>query len=148
MRWQATAHLRQAEVHLRAVGEHQHEGAADAAEDVGDEALVERGRALLPRDRLEAVDGPLVDVLLHRLLALHLETTANGVEGIGGSCSDGDGRLRRCEGGKGAEHTRVRLVRVDAGDGVECAELEAAVPDDADDGDTEARPEGTDAAGP
>merc|ERR1719345_225366 len=98
MRLRAAAAAGQAEVRLGPVVDDQDEGPADAAEDVGDEALVERRRALVRRDPLEAVGRALVELLLRRLLALHLQAPADGVEGVGGARAEGDGRLRRGKG--------------------------------------------------
>merc|ERR1719498_1845569 len=127
----AAAAARQAEVRLGAVVDDEHERAADAAEDVGDEALVERGRALVLHDLPEAVHRALVELLLRRLLALHLQATTDGVEGVRGARTERDRRLRRNESRDEAERTLVVLVRVQAGNRVERAELDATVPDDA-----------------
>mmetsp|Transcript_129527 Transcript_129527/g.347418 ORF Transcript_129527/g.347418 Transcript_129527/m.347418 type:complete len:328 (+) Transcript_129527:321-1304(+) len=129
-----------AQVHLGAVVEDQHQGAADAAHDVGQEPLVEAlGQALLGRDFLEAVHRPLVEVLLHGLLGLHLQAAADGVEGVRGAGADGDGGLRRDERGQGAHEALVLLVGVQADDRVEGPQLQTAVPHDAHHGHAESR---------
>mmetsp|Transcript_102921 Transcript_102921/g.296360 ORF Transcript_102921/g.296360 Transcript_102921/m.296360 type:complete len:345 (-) Transcript_102921:2-1036(-) len=137
-----------AEQVLGAVVEHEHQRAADAAHDVGEEALVQAlGHAFLGGDLLEAIHGALVQVLLDGLLGLHLQAAADGVEGIGGAGANGDGRLRGGEGARRAQNALVGLVRVEAGDGVEAPELQAAVADDAYDRDAEARVKGEESAG-
>mmetsp|Transcript_14008 Transcript_14008/g.29340 ORF Transcript_14008/g.29340 Transcript_14008/m.29340 type:complete len:287 (-) Transcript_14008:113-973(-) len=136
-----------AEVRLGPVVEHEHQSAPDAADHVGQEALVQAlCHALLGRNLLEAVHGALVEVLLHGLLGLHLQAPAHGVKGVGSPRADCDGSLRGREGGHSAQDALVLLPRVDAGDGVEGAKLQATVADDAHDGDPKARVEGTEAA--
>merc|ERR1711972_1129435 len=120
------------EVGLGTVVEHQHQSATDATDNVGEEALVETLRhALFRSNLLEAIHGALVEVLLHRLLRLHLQAAAYGVEGIGRPGTDGNGSLGRREGGDRSQESLVLLVRVQAGDGVEGAQLKTAVADDA-----------------
>merc|ERR1712060_458977 len=88
------------EVGLGTVVEHQHQRATDAPDHVGEEALVQTLRhALFRSDLLEAIHGALVEVLLHRLLRLHLQAAAYGVERIGRPGTDGNGSLGRREGG-------------------------------------------------
>merc|ERR1712039_724823 len=60
---------------LRPVVEHQHQSSTDVAEHIRQEALVQAcGEALLGRDLLEAISRALVEMLLHRLFGLHLQT--------------------------------------------------------------------------
>merc|ERR1711988_2036974 len=78
----AAAAAREAEVRLRAVVDDEHQGATNAAEDVRHEALVESTNALVRHDLLEAIARALVELLLRRLLALHLKAAADRVEGV------------------------------------------------------------------
>mmetsp|Transcript_65732 Transcript_65732/g.169167 ORF Transcript_65732/g.169167 Transcript_65732/m.169167 type:complete len:338 (-) Transcript_65732:33-1046(-) len=134
---------------LGAVVEHEDERAANAAHDVGKESLVQAcGQALLRRDLLEAIHRALVQVLLHRLLRLHLQTTAHGVEGVGGTSTDRDRGLGRGEGARGTQNAFVLLVRVNARDGVEGAQLQATVAHNAHNGDSEAGVEAEEALRP
>ena len=103
--------------------------------------------ALLGGNLLEAVSGALVDVLLRRLLGLHLQASSNGVEGVGGTCTDGDGRLRRGESADGSQDALVLLVGVQTGDGVEGTQLQATVADDAAHRHAEASVQGKEATG-
>mmetsp|Transcript_151935 Transcript_151935/g.368943 ORF Transcript_151935/g.368943 Transcript_151935/m.368943 type:complete len:217 (-) Transcript_151935:448-1098(-) len=136
------------EVGLGPVVEHEHQGAPDAADHICQEPLVQAlCHALLGSNLLEAVHGALVEVLLHGLLGLHLQAPAHGVEGIGGPRANGDGSLGSREGSHGPQDALILLPGVEAGDGVEGAELQATVSDDADDRDTKARVEGHDTAG-
>ena len=124
------------------------EGGTDGTEGVGPGTLEEGGGSLLLHDLGEAVGGALVDPLGLGLLGLHLETTADRVEGVGG-VAGGDGRgLGAGELGGGAEDVVLGLlVGVVPGEGVEEAEVDAAVGDDADDGDADAVVEAADAGG-
>mmetsp|Transcript_151931 Transcript_151931/g.368924 ORF Transcript_151931/g.368924 Transcript_151931/m.368924 type:complete len:338 (-) Transcript_151931:85-1098(-) len=120
------------EVGLGPVVEHEHQGAPDAADHICQEPLVQAlCHALLGSNLLEAVHGALVEVLLHGLLRLHLQAPAHGVEGVGGARTNGDCRLGSGKGCHGAQDTLVLLPRVQAGDRVEGAELQPAVPHDA-----------------
>merc|ERR1719446_559807 len=103
----AAAAAREVEVRLGAVVDDEHEGAADAAEDVGDEALVEGGGALVLGDLREAVHRALVELLLRRLLALHLEAPTDGDEGVRRTRAKRDRRLRGSEGRDQADNTLV-----------------------------------------
>merc|ERR1719253_1502553 len=139
---------RRSEAHgvLGAVVEHEDERTADGPHNVREETLVQAlGQALLRGDLREAVHGALVEVLLHRLLGLHLQATTHGVEGVGGTRTDRDGGLGRSEGGHGTHEALVLLVRVQARDGVEGAELQATVAHDAHNGHAEASVEAEEA---
>ena len=124
------------------------EGGTDGTEGVGPGTLEEGGGSLLLHDLGEAVGGALVDPLGLGLLGLHLQTTADGVEGVRG-VAGGDGRgLGAGELGGGAEDVVLGLlVGVVPGEGVEEAEVDSAVGDDADDGDADAVVEAADAGG-
>merc|ERR550525_1784036 len=62
------------EVSLGPVVEDQDESTSDTAQDVCHETLVQaRGEALLCGDLLETVPGAFVEMLLRRLLGLHLQ---------------------------------------------------------------------------
>mmetsp|Transcript_6758 Transcript_6758/g.18867 ORF Transcript_6758/g.18867 Transcript_6758/m.18867 type:complete len:312 (+) Transcript_6758:627-1562(+) len=124
------------------------ESGTDGTEGVGSGTLEEGGGTLLLHDLGEAVGGALVDPLGLGLLGLHLETTADSVEGVRG-VAGADGRgLGAGELGGGAEDVvLVLLVGVVAGEGVEEAEVDATVGDDTDDGDANAVVEAANAGG-
>lgn len=113
---------------------HSGEGTTD---DIGNETLVKSLDALGSDDGLAAVEGTLVDSLLHGLLGLHLESPTDGVEGVvegtGGDTSDLGGNETRDE----TEDTNVLLVGVESHDGIEETELETTVHDDTSNGGTE-----------
>mmetsp|Transcript_31362 Transcript_31362/g.68678 ORF Transcript_31362/g.68678 Transcript_31362/m.68678 type:complete len:242 (-) Transcript_31362:159-884(-) len=90
----------------------------------------------------------MVDMLLPRLLRLHLETSPHSVKGVGRPCAKGDGRLRCCEGACGPLDTLVLRPGVQACDGVEGAQLKSTVSHDTDDRDAEARVESKEATWP
>lgn len=124
------------------------EGGTDGTEGVGSGTLEEGGGTLLLHDLGEAVGGALVDPLGLGLLGLHLETTADGVEGVGGVAGGDGGGLGAGELGGGTEDAVLGLlVGVVAGEGVEEAEVDATVGDDTDDGDADTVVETADAGG-
>merc|ERR1719235_2636705 len=86
----ARAATPEAKVHFGPVVQDEHEGASDAPKDVCDEALVHGAHALVCHNLFEAIHGAGIEPLLRRLLALHLEAAANGVEGVGGARAEGD----------------------------------------------------------
>ena len=92
--------------------------------------FVEGAHAFVLNDAAEAVGGALVQALLHRLLGLHLEAAADGVERVCGGGRAEDGCLGGAESRDHAHDAEVVLVRVEADDGVEGAELDATVPID------------------
>merc|ERR1719351_15589 len=137
-----------AQVRLGSVVEHQHQGSADTPERVGNEPLVQASsNALLRGDLLQAISGALVDVLLNWLHCLHLETPADGIEGIADTSAHNDGGLCRRKRGGEAQQASVVLPRVEAHDGVEGTELEATVRDDSSEGHAETSVEGKEALG-
>merc|ERR1719215_1157401 len=76
--------------------------------------------------------GALVEVLLRRLLGLHLEASSDRVEWVRGCCSDGDCGLC-C-----SKDTFVGLVGIETCDRVKGTQLQATVTDNADDRHAEA----------
>merc|ERR1719188_1684249 len=116
--WQSAPGNSDAQEVLGAVVEDEHQSATNAAHHIREETLVQTfSQALLGRDLLEAIAGALVEVLLRRLLRLHLQAAAHGVEGVGGAGSDGDRGLRGGEGAGSAEDPLVRLVGIQPRDG-------------------------------
>merc|ERR1712060_75078 len=104
-----------AQVVLSAVVEDKHQSSSDAAHHIGKETLVQaRSQALFRRDLLEAVTSSLVQVLLHGFLRLHLQPTANRIEGISRASTDCDRCLCCGESACGSEDALVRLVGVEA----------------------------------
>merc|ERR1719469_38010 len=121
------------------VVEDQHQSSTNAADNIGQETLVETLRqALLRRDLLEAIARALVQVLLDGLLGLHLQATTDGVEWVGRASTDGNGRLGSAKGGQGTHDSPVLLVRVQSRNGVEGSQLQATITDDANHGHAEA----------
>ena len=118
--------------------QHQHQGRAHGTQSVGSGALEEGGDALLLADLVEAINGALVDPLGLRLLGLHLQTTTDGVEGVGSVSSKDGSELGNAELGGKAYNVTVLLVGVHVGEGIEHAEVHATVGDDAHDRHTEA----------
>merc|ERR1719247_489859 len=71
------------EVSLCAVIQDQNKSTTNTAESICDEALVKTcSDSLLGSDLLQAIHCALVDVLLWRLLGLHLQASADSVEWI------------------------------------------------------------------
>merc|ERR1711865_617700 len=126
-------------VHLATVVQDEHEGTANTTNNVCNETFVQALRQALFRcDLRETMLGALVDVLFYWLFRLHLQTTAHRVEGISGSCSNGNCRLCGSEGRYSTHQALVFFPRVDTSDRVETAELQPAVPYDAYHRDAEA----------
>jgi hypothetical protein len=122
------------------------ESGTDGAECVGTSPLEEGGGPLLGHDLPEAVHGAAVHPLLLGLLRLHLQAAADRVEGVAGVAGRDGRELRAAELGGGAEHVAlVLLVGVVARQGVEQAEVDPAVRDDAHDRDAHAVVEAADA---
>ncbi len=83
------------------------------------------------------MSGSLVQALLRGLLGLHLETTTDGIEGVGGGGRTQHGGLG---GGKRRDHSHnseVVLVGVQADNGIEGSELHTTISDDTHNRDTE-----------
>merc|ERR1712060_240578 len=117
---------------LGPVIKHQHKSSADAAEDIRQETLVQAcSEALLSCDLLEAISSALVEMLLHWLFGLHLETATHRVEGVGGTCTNRDRCLRRSKRGHSTQDALIRLVGVEAGDGIKASRLQSTVADNA-----------------
>ena len=87
----------------------EHEGAADASEDVGERALEERPGAFLLVDFHERVSGAVVQFLP---AAGHHEAAAHGVEGVGKDTSGVRGDLRDDEFRDNGRILRRRKERV------------------------------------
>merc|ERR1711904_734218 len=137
----------EAQVHLGSLVQDENQGTADASDNVRDETLVQAaGQTLIGCNLLEAMHGALVDMLLYRLLGLHLHATTHGVERISGAGTESDGGLSGNEGRKSAQDALVLLPRVDACDGVEGAELQSTVSDDAHHGNAKAGVKGHETA--
>mmetsp|Transcript_40916 Transcript_40916/g.128189 ORF Transcript_40916/g.128189 Transcript_40916/m.128189 type:complete len:335 (-) Transcript_40916:2-1006(-) len=112
--------------------EHEHQSGAHGTERVGASALEESAHALVGGDLLEAVSGAGVDPLLLRLVGLHLEATADGVERVGSVASGDGGDLGTGEGGADAHDGVIGVgERVHGVDGIEEAEVHTTVRDDA-----------------
>lgn len=127
------------EVHdgLHLVVHDQHERGADRPKSVGACALEERGTSLLGDDLLEAVGGALVHPLGGGLLGLHLEATADRVEGVGSVPREDRNGLRDQELRSQALHALVVLVGILLTEGVVQAEVHTAVGDDTHHGNAE-----------
>merc|ERR1719265_1337540 len=127
--------------------EHQDESSTNTAQAVGNESLIETlANTFFCCNLLEAIGCALVDVLLDRLLSLHLESSANGVKWVADACTEGDGSLSCNESGRSTHETLVILVWVHANNGVECTQLEATVWDDAHQAHTETSIQGEETA--
>merc|ERR1719482_1933983 len=109
------------------------EGAAEGAENVGGESLEHRPHPLVADNLDRAVERAVVQPLVRWLLRLHLQATADGVEGGGDEACDDGGELRDAELGGEADDALLLLVRVLLLEGIEDAEVRAAVRDDPND---------------
>jgi len=116
----------------------EHHGGTDTTEDVGEGTLVHAAEAFVLEDLDTAVDGALVETLVHRLVGLHLEATADSVERVGDEAGGRDGDLRDAELGGDGDRAGLLGVRVEGHDGVVEAELGATVRDDTGDRRAEA----------
>ena len=115
----------------------EHKGGTDGTESVGTGTLEESGSTLLRDDLRETIHGTLVEPLGLGLLGLHLETTTDGVHGVGSVTGSDSGRLGNAEGGDKTKRSLVALVRVDVGKGIVHTEVHATVRDDTGDGHPE-----------
>ncbi len=114
--------------------EHQHQGSTDCAESIGTSSLEHGGDTLVLDDLAEAVHGAGVHPFGLGLLRLHLQTTADSVEGVRSISSGDGGELGAAESGEATEQAVVRLlVWVVVHQGVEEAEVHTTVWDDAND---------------
>jgi hypothetical protein len=118
------------------VKEGDHSGKS-ASNDIGEHTLVHAGKSFLLEDDLSAVNGTLVESLLHGLLGLHLDATSDGVEGVVEGSGGDSGNLGSEESGDESLDSHVLLVGVESHDGVEKTELETTVDDDTGNGGTE-----------
>jgi hypothetical protein len=118
--------------------QHQHKGGADGSQSVGAGTLEQSGGALLLEDLVEAVNSALVDPLVLGLLGLHLQTSADGVEGVRSIAGGDGGGLSDGELGSQTHKALVLSVRVDASQGVVHTEVHTAVRNDTSHRDTEA----------
>merc|ERR1719401_725334 len=132
---------------LGPVVEDKHESATDTSEDIRQEALVEAGsEALLGCDLLEAVSRALVEMLLHWLFGLHLQTASHSVEGVGCPCANRDRCLRCSKCSHCTHHALVRLVRVEACNSIKASKLQSTVADNANNRNTKPSVEGQETA--
>jgi len=123
---------------LELIVEDQHEGRSDCAQSVGTSTLEEGSDTLFLEHPGEAVGGALVDPLFLGLLRLHLKTSADGVEGVGGIAGRDGGGLGASELGKDTQNSEIVLVRVHLAEGVVESEVDSAVGDDTSHGNSEA----------
>ena len=68
--------------------------------------------------------GPLHKCSTNWFLQLHLQAAPHRVEGVSRACANSDCRLGRAERGKRTQNAFVLLEGVEAGSGVEGAQLE------------------------
>ena len=116
----------------------QHDSGSDSAEGVGSGALEKSGGTLVLHDLGEAVHGALVQPLVLRLLGLHLQASADGVERVRSVTGSDGGGLGDGELGGKADDALLLSPGVDAGKGVVHTEVHTSVRDDTHHGDTEA----------
>lgn len=131
---------------LGGVVEHKNHSGTNGTEGVGGETFVESSNSFVGDDASEAVRGSFVEALFRGLLGLHLEATTDGIERVSGGGGAKDGGLCRTEGREHSHEAEVILVGVEADDGIESSELNAAISDDTHDRDTESVVESADAA--
>jgi len=122
-------------------------GGTSAAKDVGAGTLEEGGDTFFCADLLEAVGGSLVNAVFDLLFGLHLQSTANSVEGVGDKSGHDDGELSAGPLRGNADETDILGVGVEANEGVVQTELHTTVRDDTGDRDSETVVEGQDALG-
>jgi hypothetical protein len=111
------------------VNEGNHSGKS-ASNDISEHTLVHAGESFLLEDDPSAVNGTLVESLLHGFLGLHLDTTTDSVEGVVEGSGGDSGNLGGEESGDESLDSHVLLVGVESHDGVEKTELETTVDDD------------------
>jgi hypothetical protein len=118
------------------VEERDHSGES-TSDDIGDHTLVHSGETFLSEDDSSAINGTLVESLLHGLLRFHLDATTDSVEGVVEGSGGDSGNLGGEESSDESNHTRVLLVGVESHDGVEETELESSVDNNTGNGSTE-----------
>lgn len=118
--------------------EHEHKGRADGTESVGTSTLEEGASALLGEDGVEAVHGASVLPLSLGLVGLHLETAADGIEGVGDVGGAEGGGLGTEELGHNTADGGLLLVRVEAVEGVVHTEVGTTEGEDTNSRDTKA----------
>ena len=111
------------------VNEGNHSGKS-ASNDISEHTLVHAGESFLLEDDPSAVNGTLVESLLHGFLGLHLDTTTDSVEGVVEGSGGDSGNLGGEESGDESLDSHVLLVGVKSHDSVEKTELESTVDDD------------------
>lgn len=114
--WNAIANLNQQVLDLTV--QNQHDGGSDSAEGVGSGTLEKSGGTLVLHNLGEAVHGTLVQPLVLRLLGLHLQASADGVERIRSIAGSDGGGLGNHELGSKADNALLLSPRVDASKGV------------------------------
>merc|ERR1719401_205740 len=117
---------------LRSLIQDKHESSANTSESVCNETLVHTCcNALLGRNLLEAIESPLINMLLRWLLSLHLQATAHSIEWITDCRTSDDRSLRRGECAHNTQHARVILVWIQPHERVKGTQLKSPVRDDA-----------------
>lgn len=122
---------------LELIVHNQNHGGTDSTENVGTSTLEEGTSSFFLEDLAEAVNSSLVNPLFFGLLGLHLQTAANGIEGVGGIASGDSGDLGDGEFGSKRHDAGFFLVRVVIAQGVVHAKIDSTVRDDASDRDPE-----------
>mmetsp|Transcript_32063 Transcript_32063/g.53650 ORF Transcript_32063/g.53650 Transcript_32063/m.53650 type:complete len:297 (-) Transcript_32063:270-1160(-) len=118
--------------------QHQDKSSSDGTKSVGTSSLEHSGDTFVLDDLLEAIHGSCVDPLFLGLLRLHLKTTTDSVEWVGGISGSNGGSLGAGEFGCGTEESIfVLLVRVVTREGIEETEVDTTVRDDTNDGNTD-----------
>jgi len=125
----------------------QDESSTGTTEDVGASTFEHSGGTFILEDLLGAVSGVLVHALFDGFLRLHLETTTDGIEGVGDETGHDDGELGTGPLGGDTDEAGFTFPGVDAQDGIVQTELGTTVRDDTGDGDTETVVEGHDTLG-
>jgi len=118
--------------------QHQHQSRAHSAESVSSGTLEQGSGALFLNDLPEAVNSSGVHPLGLGLLRLHLQTSADSIEGVRSITSSDSSNLGDGEFRTQTNKARLLSVRIDAGQRVVHTEVHTSVGDDTSDGDTEA----------
>ena len=105
---------------------HKHEGRSHSTKGIGSRTLEEGNSSLLGDDLAEAIHGSLVLPLGLGLLGLHLQTTTDGVEGVGHVGGSKGSGLSASKLGDHSADGLLLLVRVEAVEGVVHTEVGAA----------------------
>merc|ERR1712060_422328 len=81
-------------------------------------------------------------MFLHWLFRLHLQAASHSVERVCGPCANRDRCLRCSEGSHCPQYALVRLVRIEASDGIKASKLQSTVADNANNRNTKTSVEG------